>query len=209
MSSSPLIPREKLSAYQRWEMHSFDMPGGYNPPPPAADAADDRAEELESTRRAAYESGRAEGLREGVQQARADVQRLQTLYDAFVQQSRDLQQNLADELLKLSLELARQMVRRSLAIHPEFIIPLLNDALAQVAHASARLRITLHPADAALMREHFGAQIAAGNWQLIEDASLLRGGCLLQTDTTHLDATLQTRWQRLVASLGMEDGWIE
>ena len=22
--SSPVIPREKLSAYQRWEMHSFD-----------------------------------------------------------------------------------------------------------------------------------------------------------------------------------------
>lgn len=209
MSSSPLIPREKLSAYQRWELHSFDIPGAYEPSTAGSVAANDDAAKIESVRRIAYESGRDDGLRDGALQTAEEMRRLRALFSTLDRQDRDSQQQLAGDLLGLALELARQMVRRSLTAHPEIILPLLNDALAQLSNATTQLRIALHPADAALVRAHLSERIETGHWQLIEDASLLRGGCLLQTATSYVDATLGTRWQHLATRLGLEDQWID
>jgi len=208
MSSSPLIPKEKLSAYQRWELHSFDIPNDLSPSARMTDTIADAAAKAESIRRNAYESGRADGLREGSQKAFNDARHLKTLLDSISQQSRTINQSLADDLLHLSLEVARQMVRRSLAVHPEIIITVLKDALAQLSNASSPLTVILHPADALLVRTHLAKQIESGAWQIIEDSSIERGGGVLQTATSHVDATISTRWQHLTTTLGLDDKWL-
>ncbi len=209
MSNSPLIPREKLSAYQRWELHSFDLSDDFTPSARMADAAAEVSAKTESIRRSAYDAGRAEGLREGALKAADDARRLRDLFGAVTQQSRDINQHLADDLLQLSLEVARQMVRRSLTVHPETIIPLLKDALTQLSNATAQLTVTLHPRDAVLVRTHLAESVEARHWQIVEDASVQQGGCLLQTATSHIDATLGTRWQRLATKLGLADTWLD
>ena len=208
MSNSPVIPREKLSAYQRWEMHSFDIPGGYSPLTRNEQTAADDAAKHESIRRAAYEKGRAEGLRDGALKASDDARRLRELLVAVSRQSQEISQHLADDLLGLSLEVARQMVRQSLTVHPELIVPLLKDALTRMSNTSAQTVITLHPADAVLVRTHLAEAITSGNWQITEDASVQRGGAVLQTATSHVDATLSSRWQHLTSKLGLDDKWI-
>lgn len=209
MSSSPLIPREKLSAYQRWELHTFDLPGDAQPPTRTAPAPTDEAAQRESLRRSAYDSGHAEGLRAGALKAADDARCLRELLATLAQQSRDINQQLADDLLGLALKVARQLVRQSLTVHPELIMPLLKDALARMSGASAQLTLTLHPADAALVRHHLAAQIESENWHIVEDAAMQRGGAVLQTATSQVDATLGTRWHHLTATLGLDDKWID
>lgn len=209
MSSSPVIPREQLSAYQRWELHAFDSPADYGLSARTAQTAADEAAKHESIRRIAYETGRADGLRDGALKASDDARRLRELLGSISQQSQEINQHLADDLLRLSLEVARQMVRRSLTVHPEFIIPLLKDALARMSNVTAQFMITLHPADAALARTHLAEQIESVNWRIVEDASIQRGGSVLQTATSHIDATIGTRWKHLTAKLGLDDKWID
>ncbi len=212
MSSSPLIPREQLSAYQRWEMHSFEatgVPGDFAVPTRKADRRAEDNAKLEIAQREGYASGHADGLREGRQQSLDEARRLRDLMADMTRQTRDINQQLADDLLHLSLELARQMVRRALTVHPEMIVPLVKDALVQLASTQTPLSITLHPADAAVVRTHLAETINNGHWNLVEDALMQRGGCLLQTASSHLDATLGTRWQHLTAKLGLDDAWLE
>lgn len=116
---------------------------------------------------------------------------------------------MADDLLKLSLELARQMVRRNLTVHPEVILPLVQDAVAQLANAKTPLTIALHPADAALVREQLPSAPDTEHWQITENAALSRGSCLLHSAHSHLDGTLATRWQHLTARLGVDDTWLD
>jgi len=40
------------------------------------------------------------------------------------------------------------------------------------------------------------------------DATITRGGCRLQTAAGDIDATLETRWHKLCASLAQEQDWI-
>jgi len=209
MSNNPVVPREKQSAYQRWELHSFDMPNDYNPAARAKAPAADDAAKIESARRTAYESGRADGLREGTAAANEDARHLRELCTAITLQSREINQQLADDLLRLSLTLAQQMVRRSLAIHPESIITVIQDALAQLSTAATQLTLTLHPADAALVRTHLAEQIESGSWNLVENASIRRGGAVLHSAVCHVDATIETRWQHLTRKLGLDDAWLD
>ena len=67
MSNSTVIPKEKLTAYQRWELHSFDQPDSGAPRTAGggpARAADDEAAKTRKVHQLAYEAGRADGLRE-------------------------------------------------------------------------------------------------------------------------------------------------
>ena len=69
-------------------------------------------------------------------------------------------------------------------------------------------RLVLHPEDAALVRTHLGPQLEAANCALTEDAALARGGCRVETDGAEVDATMETRWSRVVAALGASDEWL-
>jgi flagellar assembly protein FliH len=71
--------------------------------------------------------------------------------------------------------------------------------------------LLVHPADAALIRKaaEDDSALAALPWKIVEDAHIERGGCRLETPTTEVDATLETRWRRVLASLGRDDPWID
>ena len=71
--------------------------------------------------------------------------------------------------------------------------------------------IALHPADAELFRKLSDGEPALATlpWKVVEDPQIERGGCRLETPSTEIDATLETRWRRVIASLGRDDPWIE
>jgi flagellar assembly protein FliH len=211
MSSNPVIPKEQLSAYQRWEMHAFDAPTSAAPASAAPTAANKAAADAEKVRHIhqnAYDAGRADGLREGVQKAENEAQQLKSLLTAIERQNHEINQRIAHDMLTLSLEVARQMVRQALTVRPEIIIPLIHDAIARAVQPLAAATLALNPADAALVREQLGDELATAGWRIVEDPNLARGGALLQTAATQIDATLDTRWQRLTAALGQSSEWL-
>lgn len=221
MSNSPVIPKEQLSAYQRWELHAFDVPADAKPAfaskadakPASANKAAADAEKVRHIHQQAYDAGHADGFREGTQKSANEAVQLQALLAGIERQSHEINQRIAHDVLELALEVARQMVRQSLSVHPELIVTLIHDALARTALAHtvqplAAATIALNPADAALVHEQLGVELAAAGWRIVEDAKLLRGGALLQTAATQIDATIGTRWQRLAAALGQNGEWI-
>ena len=206
MSNSPVIPKEKLSAYQRWELNAFDAPPAQQTA--AAKATDAAAEKVRHIHTQAYEAGRADGLREGAQKTALDAASLRALVAAIESHSHDTNQRIAHDVLEVALEVARQMLRKALAVRPELIVPLVQDALARCVQPAAQATLALNPADAALVRELMAEQIASGGWRIVEDAGLARGGCHLHTAAVQVDASKETRWKRLAAALGQTSEWL-
>jgi flagellar assembly protein FliH len=211
LSNSPVIPKEKLTAYQRWELHTFEQPEGQAPihTRGPAQAADTEAARIRNVHQLAYESGRADGLREGAAKAGVDAQRFAALADSVRRQSLELNHLLADEILGVALAVAQQMVRQSLETPNDGIIAVIQDALSRVLQPVAQATITLNPADAALVQAQLGDTLAAGGWRIIEDAGVTRGGCLLHTLASELDASVETRWRRITAALGQDTPWLK
>lgn len=176
------------------------------PPPPEPSIPEEPAVKLPTAAEvdAIYSQAREEGYRvgfnEGQQTALAEAQKLTALVQKLDESIQGMEGEVAQELLNLSLEVARQVVRETVRLQPEAILAVVREALLQLPHQHAT--IYLHPEDAALLRSNLGEQLAHAGHRIHDDAALQRGDCLVESGNARVDATVDHRWQRVVAGLG-------
>lgn len=229
--SKPIIRREALTAYQRWEPSAFGAPLPEAPPAaPAPDpeallaAAQARAQAREDARQAAedaarqhghdtgYAAGYAEGLAAGraagAEQIAAASAALQTLATGWREAFEVVDAAMADNVLDLAMQLSQALVREALAVQPERLLPVVGELLRETSEAQRPATLRLHPDDVALVREHLGADCELAGWTLFADAAVTRGGCLVQTRHGNIDARLETRWHELNRALERTVPWI-
>ncbi|MBI4809589.1 MAG: flagellar assembly protein FliH [Nitrosomonadales bacterium] len=200
MSDAAVIP-EKLTAWQRWELPNFEAGRGVG----ANGVALPTASQIEEIQRQAREEGLQNGYAEGMQKAARENQRLTALVDALTKQA---DEQVAQELLGLSLDIARQMLHQALKVNPELLLGVVREAIGTLPHFNQGAHLVMHPDDAALVREHMGEQLTHSGWKIFEDARIERGGARIETANSQIDASLETRWNRVVAALGQDAEWL-
>jgi len=205
MSSNP-VPKEQLTAYERWEFPNFGTSGT----PVSARKQNDNspdivlptALQLEEIQRQAHDEGYQAGFAEG-------AQRVAALLNTMEQALQQTDQEIAQDLLKLSLEVARQMVQQALKTNPEILLSTIREAIASLPHFNQGAHLVLHPDDATMLRANMGEQLSHSGWKIFEDAMIERGGARIETAHSQIDATLENRWKRIVASIGQDSSWIQ
>lgn len=209
--SSPIIQKEHLSPYQRWELDSFDDTAPT--PPPELDHNPavllPTMEQVESIRSQAQAEGHAAGYQMGRNQAQAEVQRLQTLLGNLEQELQQFDQQVAQDLLILALDVAKQMLCQALKIHPELVLEVVQEAMRCLPHFNQHAHMILHPDDAIMVRSYLGDQLSNSGWKIFEDTRMERGGCRLETSGSQVDATLPSRWQNVLIAISQEGSWLE
>ena len=164
-------------------------------------------EGFEAGRAEGYAEGHAHGLREGFASGEAQARgQLNAQADALTQiiasldvALAEIDQQVADELIALAVELARKMCQHSIS-RPENVRALVQDALQQVPQK--HVQIHLHPQDAAHVRARLLEGLDETQQRIVEDDTLTPGGCILLGDGNHLDASVQTRWRRILGEVG-------
>jgi flagellar assembly protein FliH len=209
--SSVLIPKEELTAFQRWELASFDQPGRTGPSTQGKIELATVAE-LEQIRQQAYDEGYAQGQEAGyaagAQQIRTEIGRVNTVMQQLHTELNHVDTQLAQSLLDLSLEVARKMVAETLQTKPEVILGIVSEAIGSLPHFNQHAHLVLHPEDAELVRKHMGDQLSHSGWKLMSDGRIARGGCRIETAHTKVDATVEARWKRIVESIGEDKSWL-
>ena len=190
-------------AWARWQMPQMqDEPAVVAPPPPSMplNAEETLSLSREEARRAGWEQGLSEGRQAARGELRLQADRLQHLIEQLAAPLAQAGQDVQDELVQLAMAIARQVVLRELGTQPEQIRDVVTQAIAALPSGNRHLRIHLHPEDAHLLTEHLDAHEVA-SWKIIEDATLSRGGCLVDTGATRIDARLETRMNDILAGL--------
>lgn len=183
------------------------------PPPPPPDPAPEihlpTAEDIEriheEARKEARKEGYDAGYEEGTARGRVEAMALHSLVQGMDDALGRLDQEVAEEILALSIEIARQMVRHHLDAHPEAVGELIREALLQMPQTHALVH--LNPDDLALARDYLGEQLTHAGHRLVEDASISRGGVRIDAGGSQIDATVQTRWRRILDNLGRNVAW--
>ena len=197
--SDTVVP-EKLTAWQRWEAPTLKGSGMR-----AGNVGLPTASQIEAIQQQAREEGYQAGHAEGLQKAAQENQRLAELIGSLAQQ---VDEQIANELLALSLDIARQMLHQALKVNPELLLGVVREAIGTLPHFNQGAHLVLHPDDAALVRERMGEQLTHAGWKIFEDARIERGGARFETANSQIDASLETRWQRIVAALGKDTAWL-
>lgn len=221
------IPREEVQAFTAWEFPSMDTAEEA-----AAQAQAEQAEaqaatpapteppiDLEAERAQAYDDGFEQGRLLGVQettealqaplqrQLETHNQRLQALLQQAQQDLEQLQAGLATQVLELACDVARQVVRRELRQPLDSLHSVVQEALALLVAEGQPATLKLHPGDLELFTPSLGEQLQQQGVKLLPDASLTPGGCTLEAAQGTVDATVEKRWARAVANLGLELPW--
>lgn len=174
-----------------------------------------RREELEvlEARRQAETRGYEEGLARAQTEIRARtgalderVRRLDEILGVLGRPLAQLDAEVERDLVQLALAVGRQLARRELAVDPAQVIAIVREALAQLPAAAREVRVHLHPEDAAMVRERLSAS-AERVWTVIEDPTLSRGGCVVQSESSRIDSRFESRVAAIAAgALGDERG---
>jgi flagellar biosynthesis/type III secretory pathway protein FliH len=169
----------------------------------------EQARDEPSEEELAYDRGVAEGGREARAAAeaewRAAIKVLATAADA-VRASRSRWLDTAEaNLYALATAVAHQVIGREVAIEPELVLELVRRALDEI-DAESPVSVRVHPQDLPLVQARLDATGAEAGAEQIEiafaaDASLSRGGCIVETPRRLVDGRIETALQALYVRL--------
>lgn len=224
--SGKIIPKEQLTAYQRWELGGLEEQGRVSPsridangpaPQEISSVPLPTAEQVEKIHQEAWqegyrlgeEEGRRAGFETGRQEARLYVERLRMLAEALDMERLRQDEQLAKEVLTLALAIARQVVRTSLKVKPDLMLAVVREALLALPTLTGHTRLVVHPEHAAFVREWLAHEHAHLSWKVIEDPTMEAGGFRVENAQSELDASMQIRWRDIVTALGADISWLD
>ena len=148
-----------------------------------------------------FESGRREGLESGRQEVAAQTQLLEQLMCSLTRPFDELDREVEVELVELTLAIVRKLVHVEIKSSPELIASVVNETIALLPGTSRDIQLHLHPEDAQLLEELMPGTARDNNWEIIGDVSLQRGGCVVRTRASQIDATVGARLENVIAAL--------
>jgi len=221
-SPTDLIRARDVSGFESWALPSFDPPEPEPEPAPEPEPPEMEEvpleevqpltlEELESIRQEAYNEGFAVGEKEGFHSTTLKVrqeaeqalapklagleQLMAHLFEPIAEQDTQIEKSLVD----LVQHITRQVIQRELAIDSTQIEHVMREALKLLPLGVGNVRLYINPQDFAqvkALRERHEE-----TWRIVEDESLLPGGCRVETEHSRIDATVETRVARVMDKL--------
>ncbi len=167
--------------------------------------AEGHAKGLEQGRAEGHAQGHAQGLEEGAALAREQAARLDGLAGACATALDRIEQEVGQSVIQLAIRIAEQVLRTHIRDYPNHILDLVREVMQARPEQGAALRLRLHPDDLELVRAFLQQTPDPARYRLSADEGITRGGCIAETALGSVDATLETRWRRIIAALGQTD----
>lgn len=222
-TSNRFISGENLGPVAEWNFGAVDQASvRFAAKLKAQELADDQSKE-KIAREAGFADGYAQGHAQGHAHATLEGQRqisayistqgqeavrtFAHLFESVQTQIAESEQVMAKGILELACELARQVLRHELSSNPNVLQPVIREALGLIAADCKAAVVRMNPLDLEVFSDVLQQEFPNLALTLVADQSMSRGGCLVEAAGTVVDGTVQKRWTRAVASLGLESAW--
>ena len=220
---SSFIPAEQVENATGWNFSAVDQAALRFAAKLKAQALEEERAKDDTARKAGYAEGYAAGFAQGHAQATLEgqkqidayiaeqgqhaAQRMAALFAQAQAQLADNEQLIARGTLELACELARRVVRRELSSNPQVLQPVVREALGLLTVDTRVAALRLHPQDMDVLSAELQREFPNLSITLVPDSSLTPGGCQVEAAGSGVDGTVQRRWQRAVAALGLDAAW--
>ena len=213
------IPGEEIGEVEQWRFGAVGVPGvllGTKPTLPSE-------EKSVVTVDVKNQEGFAEGFIQGHAQAvlethkqisdhienegREQAQNFGQLMASAKAQLANADQVLAHGVLGLACEIARQILQQEITVNVEAVKPVIAKGLALMLDEVKNAKIRLNPFDFDELKDGLMADYESIALSLVADPSVSIGGCLIESNDTIVDGTIDKRWSRTIASLGLRSVW--
>jgi flagellar assembly protein FliH len=157
-------------------------------------------------RKEGYEIGFKEGHRDGMIAGEADVnakiRKFTALIKSLNKPLEDLDDEVIEQLVQLSITVSRQIIRRELKIDPGQVMAVVRESMSILPATARDIKIYLHPEDAKLVREILSVDEDTDRpWKIVDDPVLTHGSCRIQSENSFIDASVEQRLNQVISDL--------
>ena len=151
-------------------------------------------------------SGHEAGMNMANEKLAVEQADLKNLMNGFSNTAKEKSKVLCEDVLALSLDIAKAMLKEHLKINQEAILPILRQATNSLIDSEGPLHLKLNPEDVQIVQKYLQAELS--NWQIEEDIRIERGACIIETSGNTVDATHENRWRLICDALGQNHDWL-
>ncbi len=201
-----IISKDNVGHTSAWALPPVDVPQGASAAEFVKTTFNTSGSKIEllALRETAQREGFKEGYDEGAQAAQGEITTLKANLEktlSILSQPVEKVETLVEqELLALSLAIARQVLRREVSIDPQHIIGLIRDAVKQLPSTAEAITVLLNPDDAAIVRKTLHEHQTQHKWHIVDDPAIEQSDCKIRAGTAFIDAGIDA----LVARLATE-----
>lgn len=162
------------------------------------DRATSEAESILAQAKADAETIRKQAQEEGYRDGKAEgATELGEVVAKAVRRFQQIEQQVEPQLRDLAVSIARKILGRELEFHPEGVVDVVRQALAEKARQRREIYLRVHPDDLAFIRERKPELVEvlsrAKEIGLREDPDVARSGVIIETEAGTIDAQLETQ----------------
>ena len=173
------------------------------PPPPTMQITED---ELNERIASSFKQGLAEGAKmkeeELLSQLQQEYALLQNIGQQIVQIKTSFLEKSEEIVIRLALHIAEKIVRTELQVNPEALTANIRNALHNLSAVDSNIVVRLHPRDMETIRARQEAlQVPFTEMEFKPDPQLSRGSCVVETNYSTIDATVETQIGTMVETM--------
>lgn len=148
-----------------------------------------------------YEDGQKQGYEEKSSVLKQQISDFNRLMESLNEPFKQLDERVEKALLDLVIGIATQLIRREIKTDSGQIVAVVKEAIKALPVANQNLTLKLHPEDAALVIDALKLDTDSAQWRIEEDPLLTRGGCIVESGASHVDASVENRLAAIVAKM--------
>ena len=209
-----IVPQSDTQEYQLWRVpHVMDSSHGQYGKGIKSNAS---LKEQSAAYKAAFElglqEGKQKGYQEGMEQAEAEMNEkivmLKALLSSLAAPLNELDQTVENDIVKLTLLIARHLIRREIKTEHGEIVAVVREALSILPGTLRHPTIYLHPEDIGIVKQALSLKNderpqddEQPHWNIKEDRLLERGDCRVESSPSYIDATMENRLSAIAAKM--------
>lgn len=138
-----------------------------------------------------------EGYKAGLEKAQTDLQQLRESLTNFVNAKQEVFEYIAPDILEISIDIARKIVKKEIEQDPELVLNTIMDVLKTVSREERKVNLKVNPAQYQLVKANMPS-IASSlgldiKTNIVSDDTIDIGGCILHTSNGIVDANINTQ----------------
>ena len=150
-------------------------------------------EEAVKIKEAAYQ----EGYNLGLEKAQSDLVAFKSNLGAFFNAEKRVFEAIAPDIIELSLEVAKKIIKHEVQTDPQIVIDTVLDILKSIPKNEPRITIKVNPIQAAYVKDNLPSQLTLlgveSKLNILADENITEGSCIVQTNNGVVDASIEAQ----------------
>lgn len=150
-------------------------------------------EEAVQIKEAAYQ----EGYNLGLEKAQADLVAFKSNLGAFLSSEKRVFEAIAPDLIEISLEIAKKIIKHEVQTDPQIVIDTVTDILKSIPKNEPKITIKVNSTQAQYVKDNLPTQLTIlgveSKVNILADDNITEGSCIVQTSNGVVDASIEAQ----------------